>query len=61
MSTPTWLDNLGCTGSESRLDLCTHRGVGVEDCTHQQDVGLVCYGVPSRPASEGIEYGYIDH
>jgi len=44
-----WLDNMGCAGSESRLDQCafgngTCGGTtwGCQDCTHAQDVGVSC-------------------
>ena len=43
-STRTWLDNLGCSGMESRLIDCSHNGFGNEDCSHVEDIGLVCFG-----------------
>ncbi len=45
-STRTWLDKLRCLGTESRLIDCPRNAIGVEDCTHTQDVALVC--VPYR-------------
>ena len=36
------LDDVGCTGSESRLIDCPHRGLGVHDCTHADDAGVRC-------------------
>ncbi|XP_064388366.1 soluble scavenger receptor cysteine-rich domain-containing protein SSC5D-like isoform X4 [Halichondria panicea] len=41
-STRTWLDNLRCSGTESRLIDCPANAIGVEDCTHTQDVALIC-------------------
>ena len=40
----TWLDELDCSSGEVWFTNCTHRGWGVEDCHHGQDVGLVCNG-----------------
>ena len=37
-----WLDDVACSGSESRLIYCGHAGIGNEDCGHREDVGIVC-------------------
>ena len=37
-----WLDNVGCTGSESRLTSCTNNGIGVHNCGHSEDVAIYC-------------------
>jgi len=39
-----WLDDLSCTGSESRLIDCIHNGFGVNNCVHGEDAGLFCEG-----------------
>ena len=39
-----WLDDLRCTGDEDTLFDCTHPGIGVENCAHSEDVGVVCKG-----------------
>ncbi|KAL4007278.1 hypothetical protein ACER0C_001130 [Sarotherodon galilaeus] len=37
-----WLDNVGCSGSESSLTECQHLGFGVHNCQHGQDAGVIC-------------------
>ena len=43
---PILLDGVGCrSGSPPpRLIDCSHNGVGVHDCSHNEDIGLVCLG-----------------
>ena len=41
---PIWLDNLDCTGDETRLDQCRHNKVS--NCTHLEDVALTCAAEP---------------
>ena len=36
------LDNLGCTGTETRFVDCPHNGVGLHNCVHAEDAGLRC-------------------
>ena len=40
------LDNVGCTGGESRLLDCSSSGVGVysSNCGHDDDAGVTCNG-----------------
>ena len=35
------LDNLGCNGSEPRLQDCTS---APQDCSHFEDIGVICQG-----------------
>ena len=39
---PNFLDNLGCIGDETILANCVHNGVGVHNCFHGEDAGVVC-------------------
>ncbi|XP_060563145.1 deleted in malignant brain tumors 1 protein-like [Ruditapes philippinarum] len=39
---PTLLDDVQCTGSETSLFQCRHNGWGIENCSHDDDVGILC-------------------
>ena len=41
---PILLDNVVCTGSESHLANCSHRGIGIHSCNHFEDAGVRCIG-----------------
>ncbi len=39
---PIWLDNVACTGSEPRLQDCSHPGWGEQNCSHGEDASVRC-------------------
>ncbi|XP_038072278.1 uncharacterized protein LOC119740886 isoform X2 [Patiria miniata] len=41
-SGPIHLDDVACTGTENNLESCPHGGIGVHNCTHNQDAGITC-------------------
>ena len=43
-SSPIHLDDLECTGKERSLFECPHSRIGVNNCDHNEDVGVVCTG-----------------
>ena len=39
---PIWLDNVQCRGNETRLIDCPASPLGVHNCRHSDDVGVLC-------------------
>ena len=37
-----FLDEVACTGTESRLVNCRSNLLGVHDCSHSEDAGVTC-------------------
>ena len=46
------LDDLQCTGSESRLIDCPHNGLGNHNCDHSEDAGIRCTGMVLRLSND---------
>ena len=42
------LDDLACNGQEDALWVCPHGGVGIHNCGHQEDAGVVCAVAPGN-------------
>ena len=61
-SGPIWIDDVACSGSESHIYDCRHRGWGNNDCTHSRDASLQCsYGSANiRLANGGVNYGRVE-
>ena len=36
------LDQVICDGSEDNLLNCSHSGIGISDCSHNEDAGVIC-------------------
>ena len=41
-SGPIWLDDVQCTGHERSLLECRANPIGVHNCGHSDDVGIMC-------------------
>jgi len=39
---PIWIDDVRCSGSESNIANCSHRGWGVHGCQHHEDASVSC-------------------
>ena len=39
---PIHLDEVQCMGMEPNLLNCSHSPVGVHDCEHREDIGIIC-------------------
>jgi len=43
-----WLDAVRCNGTETDIADCSHRGWGVHNCEHHEDVAVSCSGIHVR-------------
>ena len=42
-----WMDEVGCSGTETSLSACPFGGWGVHDCRFSENIGVSCSGVNS--------------
>ena len=56
---PIWLSDVACSGSESYLTQCSHRGFGKYNCTHSQDASVTCSGDENSDPSSDQHYVVI--
>ena len=52
------LDNVGCSGTESRLIDCSHNTIGSHDCSHSEDAGVTCLA-PGTNTCITVHYFYL--
>ena len=60
-SLPIFLDNLRCKGSEPTLFDCQHNGIGINNCFHREDAGVMCSEDPVQAPRclSGCGSGYL--
>lgn len=57
-SGPIWMDDVSCSGGETHLYDCEHRGWGNSNCTHRRDASVECSAV--RLVNGGANYGRVE-
>lgn len=48
-SGPIWIDDIKCSGSETRIEDCIHSGWGIHNCDHGEDLSINC--IPRKKCS----------
>ena len=54
---PIYLDDVACTGNEVRLIDCPHGGIGVHNCGHSEDAGVVCSA--TNESNETRDFNFV--
>lgn len=53
---PIVLDDVQCTGTESSILDCNHRGLLQHNCQHSNDAGVKCSGIDTDHKTRPLEY-----
>ena len=53
------LDNVACNGTETRLVNCRSNPLGVHNCAHSEDAGVICQGIESFTLTTCLTYSGI--
>uniref|UniRef100_A0A3B4UDF6 Galectin 3 binding protein, tandem duplicate 2 n=1 Tax=Seriola dumerili TaxID=41447 RepID=A0A3B4UDF6_SERDU len=53
-----WLDDINCNGTEYHLLTCGFKNWGVTDCTHKEDVGVICTNVTSSDSTHSLDHSF---
>jgi len=49
-----WLDDIQCNGSERHISECSHRGWGVHNCVHKEDVAIFPFYILNDMGTEAL-------